>query len=124
VHGSTIIWLLIVFAYPILLLILIIADGLSKPQDGSQVDEKLPSFAAPRIGKKYEQWKKYMKSSAWKNFKRRVYKARGNQCERCKTTQGVKHVHHLTYERLGAEELTDVAILCEECHDWVHRRKR
>ena len=33
-------------------------------------------------------------------------------------------VHHPTYERLGAELLVDVVIVCRDCHNEIHRRRR
>ncbi len=98
-----------------------------KQEDGFQVDNQYKHFAAPRLGGKYERWKKYMKSRRWQNFKRKVYAAKGNVCERCDTRDGEKHVHHLTYERLENEKLSDVVILCSQCHTDVHtiaRRQR
>ena len=32
------------------------------------------------------------------------------------------HVHHLTYERLGAEHLDDLQVLCIHCHQVTHGR--
>lgn len=40
----------------------------------------------------------------------------GQKCARCGCTSGVFHVHHLDYDRLGNERLTDVQIVCNECH--------
>ena len=112
---------LLVFWYPIVILIeLLIEQTGSSPKDG-----KYKHFAAPSIGKhRYERWQTYMKSRAWSNFKKRVYKQRGNICERCGTIDGEKHVHHLTYERLGSEKLTDCVILCVPCHNQIHSKRR
>lgn len=40
------------------------------------------------------------------------------QCERCGGR--AEHVHHLTYERLGDEDLCDLQALCIECHRLEH----
>lgn len=37
----------------------------------------------------------------------------------CGATEGLQ-LHHMTYERIGAEELTDLIPLCETCHNIVH----
>lgn len=37
----------------------------------------------------------------------------------CGETEGL-HLHHLTYERLGAERLDDLTPLCPNCHAMVH----
>jgi 5-methylcytosine-specific restriction endonuclease McrA len=33
-------------------------------------------------------------------------------------------VHHLSYARLGREELSDLITLCHECHKAVHKHKQ
>jgi hypothetical protein len=30
-------------------------------------------------------------------------------------------VHHLTYERVGYEDLDDLVSVCEDCHETVHQ---
>lgn len=43
------------------------------------------------------------------------------RCRKCKICEKAgRVVHHLTYERLGAELPTDVVVLCEWCHDLLH----
>ena len=37
----------------------------------------------------------------------------------CGTNRGVQ-LHHLTYERIGNEELDDLIALCSGCHQVVH----
>lgn len=67
----------------------------------------------------------YMKSAAWKAYRARRLALAGGRCEwmsyavgqpprRCPSTAGL-HVHHETYERLGAEEDHDTRVLC-----WLH----
>lgn len=34
------------------------------------------------------------------------------------------HLHHLTYERLGRERLSDLLPLCRKCHQMVHELER
>lgn len=46
-----------------------------------------------------------------------------NCCESCGVScenPRLLHTHHLTYERLGREELSDVIILCAKCHSITH----
>ena len=61
---------------------------------------------------------KYMASRAWRLKRREVIKRAGNLCERCHLAK-IANVHHLTYERLGAELLEDLLGLCRECHEFV-----
>ena len=43
------------------------------------------------------------------------------QCQLCETGKNVV-VHHVTYRRLGNEELDDLVTLCDKCHYEVHRK--
>jgi phage terminase large subunit GpA-like protein len=43
-------------------------------------------------------------------------------CEHCGERRAVQ-AHHLTYERLGDELLTDLLAVCLECHEEIHGRK-
>lgn len=66
-----------------------------------------------------EKYKKYITSKKWKEKKAQLFELRGKECEQC----GYKHrlhVHHLTYERLGEENLDDLQILCFQCHMSKH----
>lgn len=64
----------------------------------------------------------------WKQFRRTVFEDQRkrlghNKCELCGERDVTLIVHHLTYERLGAELLSDVRIVCKPCHgDIIHGR--
>jgi hypothetical protein len=45
-----------------------------------------------------------------------MFKLRGKKCERCPSTCDLE-LHHLTYERFGREQPSDLQILCPVCHD-------
>jgi len=61
---------------------------------------------------------KYLASREWAVKKQAVRERCGGVCERC-TARPMDHVHHLTYERIGAERLEDLQGLCEQCHEFV-----
>jgi 5-methylcytosine-specific restriction endonuclease McrA len=68
-------------------------------------------------------YRKYLKSAHWKR-KKAEFKASERwtgKCERCESTKRLQ-IHHLTYERLGAERLEDLIALCRECHKKAHER--
>lgn len=52
----------------------------------------------------------------------------GTQCELCgaqaEFISGPVQVHHLTYERLGAELDDDLVAACEQCHRTMHGLER
>jgi hypothetical protein len=66
---------------------------------------------------RYEK-RKYMSSKEWKNL-RKIIKIRDKKCVSCGTLKNLE-VHHLTYERLGDEKLSDLVVLCRECHQRQH----
>lgn len=58
-------------------------------------------------------------SEEWKLKRREVFLLKGRQCERC-GSKGNINVHHGTYARLFNEDLTDLFVLCELCHQEYH----
>jgi hypothetical protein len=63
----------------------------------------------------------YLRSAEWKAKRAAVLK-RDKKCRSCGSTRKLQ-VHHLTYERIYRERLTDLTTLCEGCHRRVHRSK-
>lgn len=98
-----------------------------------------PTPANPKAGKKkHGKYKKnpphwlvnghvvyelYIRSKAW--FRKRELKLKevGYKCEviTCKSPLDLV-AHHLTYDRLGHEQLSDLKILCQVCHMDAHER--
>lgn len=60
----------------------------------------------------------YEKSSEWGILRRAVLKRAGGKCERCGMPfrDGLLQIHHLTYDRIGAEKQGDLQALCFRCH--------
>ena len=68
---------------------------------------------------------KYIRSRAWARLRRLVLGRAGGRCESCGKIplvgfDGALQVHHITYERLGAEPLEDLVAVCAGCHLWAH----
>jgi 5-methylcytosine-specific restriction endonuclease McrA len=66
----------------------------------------------------------YLQSDRWK-AKRAYYLNRAlGRCQLCNKAGGPNgrglHVHHRTYDRVGAELDADVIVLCRECHERHH----
>ena len=63
----------------------------------------------------------YLRSYHWKFLRWRKRKwmsiiTRGNvRCEKCGSKIRLQF-HHVTYERLGYERLSDLQIICQRCH--------
>ncbi len=67
-------------------------------------------------------YRDYLRSEDWKHVRRLKLEFAGHRCEKCGATDEL-HVHHLTYDRFGHENLTDLQVLCRDCHETVHGRK-
>src|SRR5215203_1694501 len=65
----------------------------------------------------------YLKTDWWAFVRRRCMARAWNACERCQC-RPARQVHHLTYERLGAERLDDVIAVCPQCHAEMHNTPR
>lgn len=61
----------------------------------------------------------YLESPEWIAIRDERLKQDNYQCVMCGTGKNLE-VHHLTYERLGAEKLEDLRTFCRECHKKVH----
>ena len=65
-------------------------------------------------------YQRYMQSEAWVAFKTRYREAGWPwRCIACGDGRHI-HLHHVTYVRLGDEDLRDVVPLCATCHDRLH----
>ena len=62
----------------------------------------------------------YLASPHWQALKRRWRRANPNtaHCACCQDTR--YELHHVTYDRLGHEDLGDLMPLCKACHTRLH----
>lgn len=68
-----------------------------------------------------EAYKEYLQSDAWKAKRKAVLIRDGLRCQLCGHDRNL-HVHHITYERIYAEDLDDLITVCNKCHDKVHSK--
>lgn len=61
----------------------------------------------------------YIKSDEWREIAAKRMKKDGYKCVMCGATINLC-VHHLTYDNLGTEPLTDLITLCKKCHKNLH----
>ena len=61
----------------------------------------------------------YMKSRAWRRVRLAVIRRAGGVCERCGRWP-IVNVHHLSYQRVGEEPLSDLLGVCSKCHKDLH----
>ena len=67
----------------------------------------------------------YLRSDDWQHIRKIKLQFADHLCEQCRRPASPSNpldVHHLTYERFGHENLTDVQVLCRECHQTAHGR--
>lgn len=68
-------------------------------------------------------YKEYIQSQAWADKKLQFKESnlwRDGRCWVCTNSKIEKHIHHLTYKRLGEERMNDLRILCAVCHAACH----
>lgn len=68
-------------------------------------------------------YNEYMPSGAWRKKKIEVFKHYGRACANCGSRNNLQ-VHHKTYKRLGRERLSDLQVLCRECHRIADMKRR
>ncbi len=66
-----------------------------------------------------EHYTKYMYTAQWRAIRRKAMKRAKKKCQFCQKRKP-KVVHHLNYERLFFERLTDLLALCFTCHALMH----
>lgn len=62
----------------------------------------------------------YLKTPEWRRTRAEALLRAGNACSLDVTHTNRLDVHHRTYERLGAELSSDLAVLCHSCHQLHH----
>ncbi len=70
-------------------------------------------------------YSQYVRTAHWDRLRKLTLMTAGYACSnpRCRA-KGQLTCHHLTYERLGHERLSDLTALCSTCHDAAHRTRR
>jgi hypothetical protein len=68
------------------------------------------------------QYKEYLNSEHWVNFRKEVYSKR-KRCQKC-CSKVKLNIHHITYDNLGKETHDDVLVLCNVCHFKGHKKPK
>ena len=66
-------------------------------------------------------YKVYLQGEHWKLMRRLRLEVDSEQCAVCGSRNQL-NVHHKTYDRIGAEKLSDLITLCQECHAKYHNK--
>lgn len=67
-------------------------------------------------------YKEYLQTDHWKEKREEALFAAKYECLICCSKKRLE-VHHRTYERRGCELLSDLAVLCHDCHTHFHRTR-
>ncbi len=67
----------------------------------------------------------YLKSDHWRDLREQVLYRDGFQCQLVLygCTQAATQVHHLTYEHVTREALSELVSVCNNCHEQHHGRR-
>lgn len=68
-------------------------------------------------------YEEHLASPEWRVLRRLALEAAAHRCVICDGTRNLE-VHHRNYERLGEERLSDLTVLCEDCHSVFHHAAR
>lgn len=63
-------------------------------------------------------YKRYLASREWAVLKEQVRERSRGHCEHC-LVGSYEDTHHVTYARIGHEELSDLAAVCRPCHEFL-----
>ena len=66
-----------------------------------------------------DKYKGYINSVPWYEKRSLVLMKHGNKCFKCGSKRCIQ-IHHVTYQRLGKEDLSDLLPLCKNCHKKIH----
>jgi hypothetical protein len=91
------------------------AEGAVRPHHVKQrVGERISKLRAQG----YASYNEYLRSRHWRRL--RIAYRESDLPQECVCGEEEVQYHHTTYERIGAERLTDLTPLCARCHQLVH----
>ena len=68
-------------------------------------------------------YRQYLKSPRWRQKREARKNQDGYRCVRCGSSERLE-VHHISYQRLGWEPLSDLRTLCRQCHQEISDLER
>ena len=67
-----------------------------------------------------DKYKTYLLSDEWKQKRELVFQKKWRTCEKCKSENNLR-IHHWTYIRIYKEKVSDLFVLCNDCHWEFHK---
>ena len=68
-----------------------------------------------------EKYKEYLQSERWEQKRQEAIRYYGGICNFCGTAINLR-VHHINYAHLGNEPMSDLMLICDECHEKLHEQ--
>lgn len=65
----------------------------------------------------------YLESDEWQAIREQIIAKFGGRCQLCNSPYNLE-VHHRTYIRFGHEQLEDLTLLCDGCHETFHKHRK
>lgn len=83
--------------------------------------ERKANFRQALYGMGFASYREYLASAHWADVRRRFWASKlPKHCSGCQSTVGLV-LHHRTYKRIGTERLTDLILVCRDCHRDIHK---
>ena len=62
----------------------------------------------------------YLNTKEWHDKRNKMLKYANYKCSRCENTEKLQ-IHHLNYNTIGDELLSDLEVVCVSCHKKIHK---
>jgi 5-methylcytosine-specific restriction endonuclease McrA len=87
-------------------------------------EARMTEFRAALTALGFANYRAYLASDHWSDLRRRYWQSRLPKCCYACGSKGHLDLHHRTYKRVGNERLTDLTLVCRECHQRIHEREK
>ena len=67
-----------------------------------------------------DEYREYLQSKHWREIRETKLEECGYHCQINADHTEDLNVHHNYYGRLGEEEMSDLVVICEDCHKTIH----
>lgn len=93
-------------------------------EHGELIQRWMRALILKRDGKYYkkEAYPFYLRTNHWKEKRKTALNHADWKCQLCKSEKDLQ-VHHNTYDRLYEEKLSDLVVLCKQCHEKFHGKE-
>ncbi len=97
-------------------------DSLNKSEPETNIKIKPYNHDETKYQLFLQKKKRYLQSDKWQKIRLKVLKRDHYQCLLCGNgvPQTTLNVHHITYKNIFKENLEDLKLLCEQCHENLH----